>query len=237
MSALVLHGVLDRDARPAADAPPHQQIDVGALLALVSTTGDPPATDACDAAVEAALAHHHLLTSYCQAADLLPIRFGTAFSSQEALGRQVAGMAAQIQAALARISGCTEYILTVTAGAVAVEAYTEPDGGRAFLATKRRRRNDHLSLRGRRRSFIADLGEEVAMRVRAVAELDTNTAAKPLFRNALLVQRDAAGVLVELLRSREAQASALGLDLRLAGPGPCYSFADQTAAQGAMMPS
>lgn len=230
MSALILHGVLAGDAPTPSDAPPHRKVGVGDLRALVSDARGPtPAGEAADT-VSAALFHHQVLTAYCQSADVLPVRFGTAFSSVTALTQEVMVTQRQMHEALGRIVGCVEYVVSLTATAprqpmdpIAVE-------GRAFLSAKRHQRDDRRTRTARRRALAAELANGLEDRATRTMHLSTKAVDRPLMRKAVLVPRKRIVAFADLMSSYETSADTLDLALRLVGPGPCYSFVDPAAS-------
>ena len=229
MSALVLHGMVAGDAPTPSDAPPHRKIGVGGLCALVSDARDPtPDGEAADT-VSAALFHHQVLTAYCQGADVLPVRFGTAFSSVTALTQEVMATQRQMQEALGRIAGCVENVVSLVATVPSPPRDPVAVKGRAFLSAKRHQRDDRRTRTARRRALAAELANGIEDRAVRTLHLSTKAADGPLMRKAVLVPRKGIVAFADLISSYETSAGTLDLALRLGGPGPCYSFVEPAA--------
>ncbi len=83
MPAVLLHGLVPRQTRRQAAAPPHDMIECADFVVLAS-----PAPCGLDdlppnALAELALRHNAILVAYCTDGPVLPLRFGTALSSAE----------------------------------------------------------------------------------------------------------------------------------------------------------
>lgn len=230
MTMLLLHGLTRCDAPTPEDAPPHLRIAAGHLVALATTAATARLADAAEPPVAEAMAHHRLLSAYAARSDVLPVRFGTAFSGRPGLSSALMAEEAVFFARLGRLSRRVEYVMTLTAGpggasCAPAKPGAPPEGGRAFLAEKRALRDELRSRAARRAAFARDLPANlapVAVDIRQLAPRKEHLA-----EYALLVARKGTR---ELLRAAEvlaARADTLNLSLSLRGPGPCYAFATE----------
>lgn len=228
MTALLLAGLVRSATTTPADAPPHLRIAAGALTALATPAPGALFDDAAEEPpLEVALCHHRLLAAYALAEDVLPVRFGTAFSGEAGIRSALAAGGARWRAGLARLAGRVEYTLAVEAGA-GPESRAVPgparEDGRAFLAEKRSRRDDRNRRAARRAAFLADLPGALAGLAADQAALGAPRGDR-LADLALLVERAAIPDLLAQAHALAERARSLDLRLALRGPGPCYAFA------------
>ena len=222
MSTLYLHGIVPAGTGAIAHLPAHRLVAAG-TVAGIATSG--PAGFASEAeTVAAVLAHDRLLAGYLARGPVLPVRFGTAFSSSAAVAERLATGAAEATRHLAALDGAAEYGLVVEAAPLPARSDPRPDpaptGGRAFLMQRRDRRDAaHLLATGRK----AALGRLAA----AAAQLSRRSLPRPprpprLMALALLMEPAAEAELRALLEVW--QADLPDLTARLDGPFPAYSF-------------
>lgn len=223
--ALMLHGFVSRGVPLPAEAPDHRQVDCGPVTALVSDAKRRADDGIAPAELDGALHHHRLLSTYALGDDVLPIRFGTVFSSEETLAAAADQIVHRIQSGLGQISGCVEYGVAISvSGPVQVGTdHMPPTSGREFLVAKKaaRQRRSHLA-KGR-----GDLTRTVVGSAESVARsLQTFATPRPdfLLDCAALVARVNEERFVDEIGASGDVAADLGLTIHLRGPGPCYSF-------------
>ena len=230
MTALFLHGIAPGDTPAPAAAPQHLRIEVDDI-ALIATSAEGAAlNDQKEPSVDTVLAHHRLLSAYALETDVLPVRFGTVFSSASGMLAGVATEAGLYRRRIARLRGHIEYALAVvrTDGADISSdhaARRADEDGRGFLARKRAARDGLRSLSTRRADFaraVPDGIAPVAADMRAV----TTQRKDALASYAILVPREGLDAFLQVAEALAERAGTLGLGLSLRGPGPCYSFAD-----------
>ncbi|MEL6644561.1 MAG: GvpL/GvpF family gas vesicle protein [Pseudomonadota bacterium] len=230
MSAVMLHGVAPAGIPHPRDAIPHRRVALGALSALVTPLSAASSeTEVETAQIDGAMDHHQLLTSYCRIGDVLPVRYGTAFSSERELAQELSSAQAPLTAGMKRLEGCVEYSLAFVARALdgpetsAVPEKT-PSRGRTYIQGRRERRDWRRSLAEARADFVADVVGRVSLLGRD-AEWVEGTSGRALAKGTLLIERTNAKSMQDLLCASAAKASSLALTIRVVGPGPCYSFA------------
>jgi hypothetical protein len=209
---------------------------LGALAAVVSEAGD----EAAAVNEENLLAHNRVNAAALAVSTPLPCRFGTR-AAPERLAEYVAGHAAALAAALARVRGCVEMsvkfmekaagrsatveseaerVVGATAGGADVNA---AGAGTAFLLKKRREILGEEGARRRAEETAAWLASGVGELAReAVVRLSPPEAI--FVRAAHLVER--ARVAEYRARLRALAAGRPDLRLLTSGPWPPYSFGD-----------
>ncbi|WP_405756893.1 GvpL/GvpF family gas vesicle protein [Streptomyces sp. NBC_01420] len=178
------------------------------------------------------LAHQDLLMRLMDEGPVLPMRFGTVAPGDDAVLRQLAADESGHAAALKRLAGCHEINLKALAAEDALADVVAEDGTvRRLRDAARRRPGYEASLR---------LGEAVAAALarrasdagrRVLRELTPRAravAAGPEVQGcalnvSFLVERDAGDAFLAEAH-RFAGANRGHVELRLAGPLPCYSF-------------
>lgn len=221
MSRCYLHGLIPAATPQRTDVPPHRLVVAGPVAGIV--TEGPDRLDVAEDTVAAVLAHDRLLSGYLACGPVLPVRFGTAFSSAAAVVTQLATDAQTAAGQLAALAGAAEYGLVVDAPEHGMPQETpEPSGGRAFLI---QRRNQREAARLRAQDRRAALDRLAA----AASGLARRSAAHPpraprVMQLALLMEPGAEAELRAVLAAW--QAGSHGLPARLDGPFPAYSFCD-----------
>lgn len=225
--ALFLHGIAAPG--PAPEAPPHHVFAMGSFLALASQA--PEETETPEAMAEIALRHNEILVAWCHRGPVLPLRFGTVFSSAPALQTHLAQEAQRLDAALQALGDAQEYVLRLRVAGDPVLPVEPLDSGRAFLARGRQARDLRRDLGDKRLALARLLLEEAAPLARQTGQAAAPRADR-ILDAALLMDRDRAEALPSLARRHAPEARALGLDLTLTGPWPAYGFAPGGAHVG-----
>ena len=233
MTALLLHGIVKRETPFPPDAPQHVRVAVGGLIALATPASASLLADEGDPPLAEAQTHHELLSIHAAMSDVLPVRFGTIFSSEAALSDGLSRQANALQAALARLSGRVEYVMSLTLAAHRGTAAVGDDEdaeetGRGFLARKRSARDDLRERRARREAFFRAVPDDLRPLIAGQKDLDPSTHGV-LAQYALLVDRAAIGPLVQKAQDVARKGAAHGVLVSLRGPGPCYAFVDEMA--------
>lgn len=224
--ALLLHGLVAQRTPYRAKAPAHEFIQCLDFLALASRA--PPSLDDLlpDALADLALRHNAVLVAYCAEGSVLPLRFGTAFSSAEAAASHLNTAAEFHLRALNHTGTFREYAIRLSLRNEppgVAEPDPVPKSGRDFLTRGRLVRDHRRSLSESRmalaRELLSDL-RSISWQIKAAG------APKPdrLLDATLLVPPDRIPALAALAGHCAPIAAPLGLDLRLTGPWPAYSF-------------
>lgn len=231
---ILLHGLAWDDLQPEG-APTHERVAVGPLVALVTPT--PGDLADVEAARAAALTHDTLLATYHRTGSVLPVNFGTCFSSEDQLARALAADVAKFEARLHELSGLAEFALELEgkpaaapAGRPTAHAQIASGSGRSYLASRAAARQKH----GDREAALGDLGVDLATTAGAFARKIVPRRARqgrPLSLSCLLSERDAARLDAALAPFRY-RAAQFGIALRFKGPWPPYSFAAEASSNG-----
>ncbi|MEM9425086.1 MAG: GvpL/GvpF family gas vesicle protein [Pseudomonadota bacterium] len=228
MTSLLLHGIIRADAPgPPAGTLGHLRITAGELAGLAR----PVAAHALSAEGASPMAeveaHHDLLSAYAVSSDLVPVRFGTAFSGQRAIVDMLRSEVDTHLARLARVASCVEYTLKLSRIPDRPRQAVAPgqENGRAFLKQKQKVRDAQRSLAKRRTDFVSEVLNQATDAVQN-SVMVPSPSAQIIAASALLVARKTAPDLLDVLRHLSVHASACGVAVALQGPGPCYSFAD-----------
>ncbi len=176
--------------------------------------------------------HHELLAAYAARSAVRPVRFGSVFSSEAALGDALHVNEEDHLSWLHHMAERVEYALKVIVDIDSLKydkhSAEHLDSGRSFLERKRAARDDRRTLSTRRAAFAESLPGRVAAVTAGIVPLRTATP-QVLASHALLVDRKAKA-LMDLAQVLGRDAGDLGLKLALNGPGPCYAFAELTDA-------
>lgn len=232
MTVLCLHGLVPsgdiaRRATRTADAPPHDLVPLGPVVALVSEMAEQLEDET--ASLSALLAHDVLLGGYLSCGPVLPVRFGTFFSDVAALTAALSQQAGQLATRLAALEGLAEYALAVEGDKPVtqpVEARTA--SGRDFLLARKAARDAKARKVQTRDDHLRRLHDSAS----AAAENSDLRPPHPsrLMSLSLLMSPDQA----ESLRaSLSGWMRDSGLNARLTGPFPAYSFADLSGESAA----
>lgn len=233
MGLFLMHGLLnaaDAERGPISDnIPTHRLLRVNDLVAIVGDANrdltDP--TLPPEMIVDAALEHDAILTSYTAHWTVLPVRFGAAFSNEDAIRRHLEDPQ-QAEAAtrqLAKLDGHQEFGLKVLIDVDPPSMTREPqiDSGRAFLRERAQVRSELRTLSERRAEFVKALTGSLAA---VVSDARLKPARADVLGDfALLIARSTVEQFRQKVASFSQPAAGLGLSLRLNGPWPSYSFA------------
>lgn len=228
MTSLLLHGIIRADAPdPPAGTLAHMRVVAGELAGLARPVAEHVLSEEGPSPMAEVKAHHGLLSAYALSSDLIPVRFGTAFSGQRAIVDMLRSEADLHLAGLVRVASCVEYTLKLSRipdRPLRSVARGQEDG-RAFLKQKQRVRDAQRSLANRRSAYVSQVTNEAANTARRSVKVSSPSPGV-FAATALLVARETVPDLVGNLRRLSEHASACGVAVALQGPGPCYSFAD-----------
>lgn len=226
MSAVLLHGMAPAGTPRPSGVTLHRRLSVGGAMALATEcthTGAEPQDET--PLIDAAVNHHRLLAGYSRIGDVLPVRFGTAFSSKQELAAGIARMQTPLAQDMRRVAGCVEYGLAFVPQPNAPPRSNErPARGRAFLEARQAERDWRRGLEKNRADVVGTVTERLSPVARDIQKLGAADA-RPMAKYALLVARSETSALVEILQALAEDVSSVALAMRLTGPGPCYSFA------------
>jgi gas vesicle protein GvpL/GvpF len=185
---------------PGTPAPPLSAARSRGLAVLWAPAGDAEATP------ESLWQREELLESLMEERDLLPVRFGTLVSDEEAAARAVAERRDELTARLDRVRGAVE---------LAVRAHPREPEPAPDAATG----VDYMQAKGRSTETAKLLHEPLEFLAR-----DSVVQSGPeLLRAAYLVDREAVDGFVSLVQ--RLGETHPGIDLVCTGPWPPYSFA------------
>lgn len=199
------------------------------------------------AAEDLVLHHHRVLEDLARQATVLPLRFGSVFSNDEALGAALAANQDTLLEALATIDGAVEWGLKIygergrlgerlaetlpEVAGLRAEASDASEGKAFFLGRRLARRIEEETDRAIDRCL--DLTER---RLEAVARRMTRSRPQPaevhgrdsemVFNGAFLVDRGGEDRFFEMVEDLRAAYAGFGFDFEITGPWPPYSFVD-----------
>ncbi|OLC20039.1 MAG: hypothetical protein AUH33_04625 [Chloroflexi bacterium 13_1_40CM_68_21] len=174
-----------------------------------------------------ALEHHRLVERICAAQPCLPVRFGTAFATDDAARASLEGRASALRAALDRVAGKSELAVTLLWNKNAGDSAPRPPDasagpGRRFMEERRGRYAARDARRGRAVELVECLIAGLSVE-RALVWHDVCTSDGVAVSLAVLVPSERA-----LERKTELEGLASGFDDVTGvvnGPWPPYSFA------------
>jgi Gas vesicle synthesis protein GvpL/GvpF len=179
-----------------------------------------------------ALAHEAVVEHYARAkgVTVIPAKLFTMFST---LDRAVADMRARrrdISHAARRIAGCEEWgvrIVRAAAGAAKRAQVQAPATGSAFLAAKKRARDEEIeSARAAAEAALAafDSLSEIARDARRRDDVPDEAVTLPLLEAAFLVPTGSRGPFKTAARRAATGCARTGASMTLTGPWPAYNF-------------
>jgi hypothetical protein len=189
---------------PTPPDPPLRAVRCDGLTALCA-----PAEPRQGEPTPDALWHHEeVVEALMEDRDLLPVRFGTLVSDEDAAARAVTERREELAASLDRVRGAVE---------LAVRVHARRDDEAPVAATG----IEYMQAKARREEEARLLHEPLDF----VARRSVVLPGPELLRAAYLVDRDAVDSFVALVRRLE--ESHAHLDMVCTGPWPPYSFAEQ----------
>lgn len=222
--AILLHGLVPGHTRQRVEAPLHDLIDLGEFRVLTSAAPSQLDDLPPEGLAELALRHNAILLTYCADTAVLPLRFGTAFSTIAAASAHLRPSFAAYLRALTQTAAFREYGVRLSLqGDPAEPVVAEPRSGRDFLNRGRLIR-DHRRQLGENRMTLA---RQLLSDLRGLSwQIKPAGAPKPdrLLDATLLLPLAQVPTLSAMITAKAAEAGRLSLDLRLTGPWPAYSF-------------
>lgn len=222
MEEVFLHGVVLPSATCASDAPLHDRMACGGLSALVSAAPLGLTDFSPDALAQVALAHHAVLQAYCQSGPVLPMKFGTVFSSAEAVKRHLEPEADGLVTALQSLCDQREYNLRLIVTGDPAQGEISVRTGREFLSRGKTQRDLRRTLGENRMALSQTVAQEV-LGFASRAEPSTPRADR-LLDMFVTLPATAVSSLAALLERFGPRAETLGLALSATGPWPAYGF-------------
>jgi gas vesicle protein GvpL/GvpF len=179
-----------------------------------------------------ALEHHRLVERICASQPCLPVRFGTAFPTEDAARASLASRSAELRAALDRVAGKSELAVTLLwreSATPAPGASASAGPGRRFMDERRA----FYAARKHRQARAAELAEGLLAKLaieRALVWYQTTTSEGVAVSLAVLVPSDQAkGWKADLERLAGGYDDVVGV---VNGPWPPYSFASVEQSGG-----
>jgi len=226
---VVLHGIIADGAPHPVGVPAHERWSAAGVAGLVTEAPPNLLSDADGMqTMEAGLAHNALLFAYTSVTAVVPVRFGALFSGEPTVADMLQRQATPLRAALKRLGRAREYgvSLWIQPTQAGPRAQVVAETGRAFLRQKKARQRARHTLAEAQSRFVDGL--EVALRGQSRAVHATGrTGAGRLADFATLVASEGETRFRASASHWMAQAAELGLDLRLGGPWPAYSFSTE----------
>ncbi|ETX29359.1 GvpL/GvpF family gas vesicle protein [Roseivivax isoporae] len=230
MSAVVLVGLVPREAPAPTDAPDHARLPAGGMTALALGVDRDALADEVTLTAWA-LRQDHLLSACIAVGDVMPVALGAIFSDMAALVRHVERHAGSLCAGLASVAARVECRLDITDVAKSAVRSAEPScSGSEFLHRRARHRSRASDLDARRSELLAALDIRLGGIVEARHDLPGRAGAAR--RTALLLRRDRVRDLVALVAGVAGDAAALGARIALVGPLPPHSFLREEPCHG-----
>ena len=223
--ALQLHAVIEKNA-PLRDAgPPHQIISLEKFDAVISDydLGEDTTETLANELAAAALKHHRILLVYCADLALLPMRFGSVFSSLDALIKAMTKQKVSCLGALEILSDHREYTIELVAEQLLKPSPVPSDTGRAFLNNRMKARDQRRTLSTDRSEFAQSVQARVSNQIGRTPIIGASNAEKLLVLTAHL-SPTALRLLRVLALDIQAEAKPLGVSLQIRGPWPAYHF-------------
>jgi hypothetical protein len=235
-TALYVYGVVPADADVSADLV--RSGDVAAMVRRVDLAefGEEPLRrnledrDWLEAAVRA---HDDVLAQAVGRVPLVPLRFGTVYTSGDGVREMLDERRVELNDALARLSGCVELGVKVFLRDAGQRDDAEPASGREYLLRKQRARDTAESARGAALDSVRalhdrllDLADDARVNRPQPSELSGRSEAM-LLNAAYLVRTEQQP---EFTAAAEDGADA-GLEIVVTGPWPAYNFVEPGDAE------
>ena len=218
MTKLMLSGAYHKERPVPADVPSHGRLRAGGWTGLTLTVPADLDLDSADGAADMAQAQHHLLCRYIVQGDVLPVAFGSFFSSPTAVKHHLLEHAALLSELAQRLDGMVEFTVKLL-------EERNPQSSRQPSATG----VEHL----RHRRFMRDASRRRGRDIRQVLNhlqegIDQIAVAqKPRSCGRtidILLPRHRLSTCLQRLNPIASLATSQGVSLSLTGPYPAFSF-------------
>ena len=236
MTQTLLHGVFklahEKIRREYMNVPPHHLRQIGEIVAITSVAHHDlkDASLSPDILSDYALRHHQVLTAYAASTSVVPIKFGAVFSSMSALEEYLAKpkFAGALENQLAQFSELQEYGIRLTQQSQRPTNVLQmpAESGRSYLRGRAKQKAGRHELSVFRKNFVTDLVsklEQVAAKISP-----DRTHSDRLLDSALLIHKSKRSELEQFVSAFSMPAMEVGLELKLTGPWPVYSFIEPT---------
>lgn len=224
MTPVFLHGVVPMTARKPDLDIAHQLTQLGDIAAI-TTTCPVDHLEKSDTAAKVALNHNRLLSAYGEQTAVAPVKFGAAFRSIAALKDLLGQKSSQFLNILHDLDGHDEYALTITLQKEVAPEAVRPvhRSGRDFLRARKASRDNRYERSREQTDFVAEAIRAIdAMSKRSVSH--QKRMPERVTDMSFLVARLNLGDLLPLCAELDKSAAELGLEFKLTGPWPAYSF-------------
>ena len=221
---ILLHGVAFSACEAPAGAADHIRLANAAVPDLVYLASPAPAA----ADLDAALAHHRLLTHYAAEHPVIPARFGTVVPDPMDARRDLNNNARAFRLALEGLADRVEFTVELSL-ASQPQTHPEPMGGsgRSYLQARHAER----TARKAAAEACGQALEEICARLSAITRDVKHLAPKktptgsPILSVSTLIARSGQGDLCGAVAAVSNAHSHTGIACRIVGPWPAYSFA------------
>lgn len=183
------------------------------------------------AAQELAVRHHDILVQVMHVTDVLPVRLGSVYSSEEAVRSLLRSEEAFFLNGLENVRGTAEYVLSIDrAVPVAEKTPSLPASGRSYLAARRARMQARRESRSASDVIVENIVSELSVLARSVAR-ETARKDRPgeIARVAFLAGKVLDPRNVAHLEGISKTAEQSGFKISVTGPWPPYSFVGEAA--------
>ena len=235
-TALYVYGVVPADAVVSADLV--RSGDVAAIVSRVDLAefGEEPLRrnledrDWLEAAVRA---HDDVLAQAVGRVPLVPLRFGTVYTSEDGVREMLDEREPELTDALARLSGCVELGVKVFLRGTAQRDEAEPASGRDYLLRKQRARDTAAAAQGAALDAVCALHDRLLAladdaRVNRPQPPELSGRSEPMLLNAAYLVRTEHQP--EFTAAGDDGGDA-GLEVVVTGPWPAYNFVEREDAE------
>ena len=199
---------------------------IAALVTPVPSARSETLFDDPDTARDLALEHHERLVELVRHMDVLPIRLGAVYSSENAVREKLRQQEELFRSALAELSGQAEYLATLTrAERPAADETPSARSGRAYLSQRRQARRAKEARRDSGERLVAGITEAVrTFAASVVSEPVRGDRPREIGRIAFLAEKEIPERALAVLEDCAGHCRAAGVEMAVTGPWPPYSF-------------
>lgn len=223
--ALLLLGVTHPSSPPVFSETPHVRLNCEDWIALAVPVVLDPGEDDETRMTRWAMSQGEVLCRQVRTSDVVPVRLGAVFSTPAALRTHLCATREDLCRVAENCSGCVEFAVQIFAEETAASecAGLTRAGGRAFLDSRRRARDQRSRAASERRGFLSEIGGVLEGIAQGLTEKEVQSRA-PLADWAVLLSRDSVDAMLSSLEALEPRAQEHRLRLKVTGPWPPFTF-------------